>query len=209
MNIKVIGLGVIAAAAISLPLASQAADDAWYVSADFGQAHYSGVTGTVASLGGASHVSDSDTGYRFSGGYQFNTYWGAEVSYVDFGQAEADVTIPAPAAGTFSGKRKAHGFVFAGTGAYPFNEDWSIFGRFGAIMGHLETESAGTGSLAGSTGTQSSTDWKVTYGIGVNWKLTNHWILRAGWDQFSSLGNQNKTGETDVNLTSVGIVYRF
>ena len=197
------------AASLSLPLSAYAADDGFYLALDAGQAHYSGVSGSVTAFGGTSHVSDSDTGYRFTGGYQFNQYWGAEASYVDFGQAEADVTVTTPSAGTFSAKRKAHGFVFAGTGTYPFNDVWSGFLRFGGIIGHVQVDATGTGSLATATGSQSSSDWKVTYGVGVNWKLTENWTVRAGWDKYSSLGNQNKTGENDVGLLSIGVVYRF
>lgn len=208
MKIRILFIAAVTGA-LGLPLAAQADNPAWYVAGDAGQAHYSGITGNIASLGGVSHVSDSDTGYRITGGYQFNTYWGAEAGYVDFGQAEADVTVPAPAAGTFSAKRKVHGFVFDGTGTYPFNNSWSIFARFGGIVGHVEVEGTGTGSLSTTTGTQSSTDWKMTYGVGVNWKLNESWTLRASWDQYSSLGNQNKTGENDVNFTSIGVMFRF
>jgi len=208
MKTKVILFGALAAA-MSLPLSAYAADDGFYLGFDVGQAHYSGVTGSLAPFGGISHVSDSDTGYRFTGGYQFNRYWGAEASYVDFGQAEANVDVTTPSAGSFAAKRQAHGFVFAGTGTYPFNDTWSIFGRLGGVMGHVKVDATGTGSLATATATQTSSDWKVTYGAGVNWKLAENWIVRAGWDQYSSLGNQNKTGESDVNLASIGVVYRF
>lgn len=199
----------IALAAAALPLAAQAADTGWYAGADVGQAHYSGVSGQAAPLGGTIHVSDSDTGYRFTGGYQFNEYWGAEASYVDFGQAETNITVTTPTPGAVSGKRQDHGFVFAGTGTYPFNSDWSVFGRLGTIMGHVQNKVSGSGSLSTANVDESSTDWKVTYGIGVDWNFHPNWTLRAGWDQFSSLGNQNKTGENDVNFASVGIVYRF
>ncbi len=209
MNIRSFVFWVIAAAAMSLPFGAQAADDSWYLGFDVGQAHYSGLAGQISTFGGTSHTSDSDTGYRFTGGYQFNKYWGAEASYVDFGQGEQDVTITSPTAGTLSGKRQIHGFVFAGTGTYPFNDSWSGFLRVGAIDGHVQSKFTGTGSLAGSAVTETSNDWKVTWGVGVNWKLTENWVVRAGWDQYSSLGNQNKTGENDVNLLSVGAEYRF
>ena len=200
----------IAAVALGLPFGVQAADEGAYAAFDFGQAHYSGLTGSVpAPAGFTSHTSDNDTGYRFTGGYQFNQYWGAEASYVDFGQGEIDLTQNSPGNDTLNGKVKAHGFVFAGTGTYPFNDAWSGFLRFGAIVGHVEDEVSGTGSLAVLNGTTSSTDWKVTWGLGVNWKFDPNWSVRAGWDQYSSLGNQNKTGENDVNLLSIGVVYHF
>ena len=210
MNVRWMFFGTLAAAALGLSSAAQAADEGWYLAADLGQAHYSGLTGTVNTPAGfTSHTSDNDMGYRLSGGYQFNQYWGAEVGYVDFGQGEINLTQNSPGTDTLSAKVKAHGFVFAGTGTYPFNDTWSGFLRFGAIDGHVENDLSGTGGLAILTGTTSSTDWKVTWGLGVNWLVASNWTVRAGWDQYSSLGNQNTTGEHDVNLLSIGAVYRF
>lgn len=197
--------------ALAAPVVASAADQGnWYVGVDAGQAHYAGLAGQVAvPAGGTSHFSDNDLGYRLTGGYQFNEYWGLEASWVDLGTAEMDITATTPTPGTLNEKAKAHGFLVAGTGTWPFNDQWSAFLRFGMINGHVDVDAAGSGSLAADTGSQSSTDWKTIYGIGLNWNFYTNWIARIGWDQYRNLGNQNKTGEGNVNLVTIGIVYRF
>ena len=210
MSRKIIVIAALAAALAS-PLAANAADQGgWYVGLDAGQAHYAGLSGQVATPpGGSSHFSDNNFGYRVTGGYQFNEYWGLEVSWVDLGTAEMDITATTPTPGTLNEKVKTHGFLVAGTGTLPFNDQWSAFLRLGMIDGHVEVDAAGTGSLVADSGSQSSTDWKTTYGVGLNWNFYSNWTARIGWDQYRNLGNQNKTGEGNVNLASIGVVYKF
>lgn len=208
MNRKT-AIAAVLAVITGLPMAAMAADTGWYGAFDLGQSRFNGLAGEGAALGANPSISDSDTGYRLSGGYAFNQYWGLEASYVEFGQGEIDVTTTTPSSGTASAKVKAHGFVFAGTGTYPFTDQWSGFARLGMIDGHKEVTVTGTGSLAGLTTNPSSTDWKVAWGLGVNWAFAPHWVARAGWDQYRNLGNQNTTGEDNVNLASIGIVYYF
>lgn len=195
--------------ALLLPLSTNAAGPDWYVGFDAGQAHYAGLMDNlVTPAGTTSHTSDNDNSFRLTGGIQFNKYWGAELSWVDFGSAEVDL-MGLTAADTASAKVKAHGIVLAATGTYPLSDQWSIFARFGGINGHKEDNWTGQGSLAGYTGNVSSTDWKVTYGIGANWSFHPNWRLRLGYDQYMNIGNHNKTGEGNINVLSVGIAYQF
>lgn len=213
MNGKIAVLAALLSA-LALPVAASAADQTnWYnniyIGFDAGQAHYSGLTNAITPTAGVtSHTSDNDNSYRISGGYQFNKYWGLEAGWADFGSGEVDLSSTSPA-GTASAKIKAHGFFLLGTGAYPFTDQWSVFARLGGILGHKELDWTGTGSLAAFTGTQSSTDWKVTYGAGVEWFFHPNWSARAAFDQYLNVGNQNKTGEDNINVISVGITYRF
>ena len=217
MNRKIFVAAALATA-LALPLAANAADQSgWYVALDVGQAHYTGIMGQVEAIGGippassgvTTHVSNNDTGYRLSGGYKFNEYWGLEASWVDLGTAEGDGSVTSPSPGSINGKIKSYGFVVAGTGTYPFNDQWSIFLRLGMINAQKEVDVTASGSLAPAAETTSSTDWKTTYGAGLNWNFYSNWAARIGWDQYRNLGNQNKTGEDNVNLASVGIVYKF
>ncbi|HEX6550269.1 MAG TPA: outer membrane beta-barrel protein [Gammaproteobacteria bacterium] len=209
MNGKIAALAALLSA-MALPVAASAADQSnWYAGFDAGQAHFAGLTnGLTLPAGVTSHTSDNDNSFRISGGYQFNRYFGVEGGWVDFGSAELDLTSTSPA-GTGSGKIKAHGLFVVGTGMYPFTDQWSVFGRFGTIDGHKDFTWSGTGSLAGLGSNQSSTDWKLTYGVGVDWMFHSNWSARAAYDQYANIGNHNKTGEDNINVISVGIVYHF
>lgn len=53
------------------------------------------------------------------------------------------------------------------------------------------------------------TSAKGYWGIGAAYRFNKQWSLRAEWERFNKLGDENKTGESDVDLLSVGVVFNF
>ena len=224
MNIKRL-IQAVSTALILIPIIASAAGSGWYLAADRGQAHFADIAAQpdpfvfkipiIVGFESSSSASTQHTGFRLTGGYQFNQYWGLEASYVSLGQATINNNYIDPTdqhVVTAEVKNRAHGWVLAGTGTYPFNDQWSAFARIGAIDGYLEQDVSLINVCLGCytpPTSVSSTAWKVTYGVGVNWSFAHHWIVRLGWDQYRNLGNSNTTGEYTVNLDSIGIVYRF
>ncbi len=225
MNIKRLIQGI-ATALILMPIIASAAGSGWYIAADEGHAHFADIAvqtnPSVFKIGlpvgfVSSSASTQHSAFRLTGGYQFNQYWGLEASYVSLGQATINdnfLDTVGAAIITAEVQNRAHGWVLAGTGTYPFNDQWSVFARIGAIDGYLEQDlsiivNGCPGCYTPIPTSASGTAWKATYGVGVNWSFANHWIVRLGWDQYRNLGNSNTTGEYTVNLDSIGIVYRF
>ena len=223
---------------MALPAIANADSSGWYIAADVGRSHFGDVAAQSDQIvtqisqdtsGGppATTSTDTDTGYRLTGGYQFSPYWGLEASYVDFGRATitenaaslrgCPPNTPPPyclgpeVGGVVDATLKAHGWVLAGTAAYPFNDQWSVFGRLGVISGNVELDVNSTPIYADppSVSDSSSGHLHTTYGVGVNWSFANHWSARLGWDRYLSLGNSSTTGKYTLELTSIGLVYRF
>jgi opacity protein-like surface antigen len=62
---------------------------------------------------------------------------------------------------------------------------------------------------APGTNTNASTDEaNLSYGVGVQWDFAKNVTLRAEWKRFVDVGDAN-TGEFDLNLYSVGLLFRF
>ena len=89
------------------------------------------------------------------------------------------------------------------------NGNWEVFGRLGAIDAHKEVELTATGTLGTASSTVSSNNWKATYGLGAAWTFHPQWQLRFGFDQYLNVGDHGKTGEDNINVASIGIVYQF
>ena len=224
---------------MALPAIANADSSGWYIAADVGRSHFGDVGAQsfqIVTLIGQDYVpgsslpitsDDSDTAYRLTGGYQFDAYWGLEIGYVDFGSAtiteDPAVLSACPpnsipmgcrgpdGNGIVDAKIKTHGWVLAGTAAYPFNDQWSVFGRLGVISGNVELDVNSTPIFANppSVSDSSSGHLNTTYGVGVNWSFANHWSAQLGWDRYLSLGNSSTTGKYTLELTSIGLVYRF
>lgn len=206
-------ISLLAFSLAAVPSLAVADGGGWYAAADLGQSHYS--EGIVAPLGPCSitncttliSVNHTGTGYRLSGGYQFDDHWGLEAGYADLGHASDTICIEC---GTVivsfleTIQVKTHGWVLDGTGTLPINEAWSLTGRLGMIDAHVEPRVTGFGS-----GNFSATRWRWTLGGSLNWALTGNWGLRLNFDHFRRLGDSNATGQFSVNLFTLGVVYRF
>ena len=49
----------------------------------------------------------------------------------------------------------------------------------------------------------------MTYGLGVQWDINNQFGLRAEWQQYSSLGDDATTGQSDVEVIGVSALMKF
>lgn len=182
-----------AASALSIP--AYAADTGGYLLGSFGATKFHDVD--TSGIFEPS-VDRTDTGFKLGGGYMFNKNFGVEGEYVHLGKA---TVTPATAFSTDSAAVRAHGVVVAALGVWPINDQFSVLGRLGFINGTVEVSSAGQ--------SDSSTDLKLAYGLGVAYSISREWSVRLEYDLYSKLGNSSTTGQSDVDLLSLGVVYKF
>lgn len=181
---------LLAASALSIP--AYAADSGFYLLGSVGMTKYHDKDPTPAGF----TVDDSDMGFKLGGGYMFNKNIGVEAAYVDLGKEK--FTAPG-----ISAEAKASGEVVAAVLVWPFNEQFSVLGRLGAINGTVKVSGGGVDV--------KSTDVKVTYGVGGAYNLNKQFSIRLEWDRYDKLGNSdpNSTGESTVDLISLGVAYKF
>jgi len=206
--------GVVVAASLLLIYSSAAlaATDEWYVAADIGKPSIGNWPSSVRSGNSIFTTSESQAAYRIAGGYQFDPYWGLELSYVDLGSVEDSYRNTGPVSpdqGSYSNATiKARAFGVAAMGTYPFNEQWAAFARLGYMNGSLDVQYQTDALFNPPNGTNSS--WKLSYGGGVEWSYTANWVFRLGWDRYRQFtGRYNFLGTHDFSLTTLGVVYRF
>jgi len=162
---------------------------------------------SIVGFASTTTVDDDDLGWKIYGGYNFNKYFSVELGYTDLGEAELNTTITAPAlvAGTLAATADLTGFQFAGIASYPVSEEFDVFGKIGAYV--WESDATAVAVIAGLTeavkAEQDGTD--ILFGLGAEYNFTNNITLRAEWERFSGLTDD----ENDVDLFSVGIQYNF
>lgn len=142
---------------------------------------------------------DTDTAGKIYGGLEMNEYISMEVGYVDLGTV--DYSAPA-------GSRETHGMTMQMVGTYALNPNFTLLARGG--LNFLNTEV--NGAIAGASGNTGDTDVVWSAGLGAQYNFTKAVGLRLEWERYFETGssvNNGGTGEADIDLVSVGVVYKF
>lgn len=153
-----------------------AADQGFYIGANAGQSS----TDTL------NLSTKTGTSFSVIGGYQFMKYVAAEIQWNDFGS-------PTLSTGTSA---KIDGYSAKAVGIYPFNDQWSIFGK----LGYAHTKMGGT---VGS----SKND--ITYGIGGQYNITRNWGVNVNYDLYAVTGPLPLSQKATTSVPSVGVAYKF
>jgi OOP family OmpA-OmpF porin len=148
-----------------LPGASAGEDSRWYLGFGIGSSD-------------DDLLSESDTGIKLFGGYEFNQYFGVETAFVDLGE--------------FLGFLEQYGWALEVVGSLPVGEKFTLFAKAGMFSWDLE--------VFGET-VEDGND--STFGVGGQWAFAEHWAVRGEYEQFNDISGG------DVDLFSVGLLYRF
>ena len=139
---------------------------------------------------------DTDTAGKIYGGMEMNEYISMEVGYVNLGTVE----YSAP-----TGSRATHGMAIQMLGTLALNPNVTLLGRGG--MNILNTEV--NGAIAGPSGNAGDTDVSWSLGLGAQYNFNKAVGLRMEWERYFEVGDTYSTHAVDIDLLTVGVVFRF
>jgi OOP family OmpA-OmpF porin len=134
------------------------------------------------------NTSGNPTGWGIFVGHIVNPNFSVEAEYLNLGEIKSNTN-----------SQKSTGFDVALLGGYPFNDQFSLFGKLGYAMI--------TGKPGGAcTGCSDSKDRGLTYGFGGQFNVTPIVGIRLGWDKYRF--NDNGTNG-HANFYSIGGLVKF
>ena len=116
-----------------------------------------------------------------------------ELGYTDLGEVSAS----GPGG---SASIESSAFEVVAVGMMPIADKFSIYGKLGMYRG--ETDASGPGGSI----SESTTD--LTFGIGARYDFTRNLGVRAEWQKYSDVGGGD-IGEADIDVISVGVIWKF
>lgn len=134
--------------------------------------------------------SETDTAWRLFGGYQINRNFAAEIGYHNLGEVNF-----------VQGDRNAQVWELVGIGAWPVANALSVYGKVGGYYGKSELKSSVVPS-------GDDTNGGLTYGFGAQYDFMPQAAVRVEWQRYDQVGG-SRTGETDIDVMSVGLLWRF
>jgi opacity protein-like surface antigen len=186
-----------------------AADSGFYLGLGVGTSRASFEGNGVAGVAAGTAVSNdkSSFGWKEYGGYRFNKNAGIELSFADLGKS--DLTVTLPGATPVTGKATFTGFGIAAVGTIPSNMGLSLFGKVGGFYSTVNTSTSVNVFNSGTTTGSKEHRFVPNIGVGVDYELTPRIGLRAEYERFLKVGSDTKTIDTDVNMFTVGLNYKF
>ena len=186
------------ATALTAAAPALAQNTGFYAGGALGQAKAKDACSGITGIGFAGGCDDKDTAWKIFGGYQFNPNLGVELGYVDLGNFTANGTVlGAPV----SGSVEAKGFELVGVGSIPFTQQLSGYAKAGAFRWDVDTST--TVGSAGDKGTD------FTYGLGLKYDFTRNIAGRLEFQRYNNVGETSTTGQSDVNLWTAGVMFKF
>lgn len=202
-------LTIVAIAAAITVAPALAADPKFYGVASVGRSTIDASPGAInafAASNGAppSNTSNSsnDVGWKLQLGYQMTNSFALEGGYTSLGRAKYIISNTAY---TLSGEKKADLFNLDLVGRAEINPSFSLLGRLGAYRWQTKSD------LPFATGlrnvSENGTD--IKFGVGAQYDFTQNFALRGEFERYNGVGKTTSTGDSKVNLFSIGAVLKF
>lgn len=142
-------------------------------------------------------IDGKDTAFKLFGGGFFSPSFGAELAYVDLGEASYSGDF----FGTpvVNGRVGIWGYNVAALARLPLGERFELFGKLGVFLWESEASDITGGSPFSST----TRGWDGgSFGLGATWRFTGGLAARLEWERFP-------VDTADASLLSLGLQYNF
>lgn len=150
-------------------------------------------------------VDERGNAYKIYLGFPMSPNWAVEAGYFNLGRFGFDGSTTPP--GTVSGSAKIQGLNLDLVGTLPITDRWSLLGRVGAAYAETKSSISGTGAGEVAASSSSKRDTHYKYGFGTQYAFTPALTLRLEGERYRV--NDMVGQRSDVDLISVGLVYRF
>jgi OOP family OmpA-OmpF porin len=218
------------AGALALVALDAVADEnrGFYLNAGVGQAKYdisqqdlddvalaAFQSNSVIVISSNSSYDDKGSAWSLAGGYRFSPYVAVEVGYMDLGSTDYRATGPVfvPGAGivnsTINIELSAKGPTVAAAGYAPLNEKFDVHGHLGMFFSDT-TFDFGVGlSTVSQSGSVSGRSEDFFAGVGAAFHFTKNFALSLDYSAFKDVGDENETGEGNIDSLHLSVQYTF
>jgi OOP family OmpA-OmpF porin len=173
----------------------------------------------ITVINASSTIDKSDVAFGGLIGYRFVPNFALEAGYIDLGKLNYKFSGRVPASTTVLANAtltaKAKGPTLAALGSLPLSTSWDVYARLGIFFSKVTLTAdtsitlASTNQTVGGSDSESANSVDPLVGVGIGWHAANHLSLRAEYTRFANVGDKDKTGETNIDLFSLGVTYSF
>jgi OOP family OmpA-OmpF porin len=161
---------------------------------------------------------DTNSGYKFFGGYQFGRFLAAELSYTDFGSFQYNYELPLIAGRNEFVDYRATSWAVSGVGTLPLSGRFSLLARLGLTSNTAERSVLHGDPQALSVTVPFTPEKKrktaVLWGLGGQFDVTPAVGFRLEYESYGDFGKADSVGDpgpgrAKIRLWSLGVLARF
>ncbi len=190
--------------------------EGWYLGASVGRSDATlpthPVDDALARLGfsaSSTGQDDFDTAVRLTAGFEVSRYLGFEVGYTWLGETRLQTTTTDPS-GTATLRSEGGGFFAQALGRLPVSTNGSAYLKLGALRWTVDSKlDIDIPGLLTDVERARARGTSPSYSVGLDYRITEHTSLRFDYEHTDELGDANRTGEADIGVLSVGLIYRM
>jgi opacity protein-like surface antigen len=174
-------------------------------SIDFNTANNDAALRGAGAIGLTSTVNDTAAAVLIGAGFKFNPHASIELGFLKV----ADYTYKASfAQGTATETISGSGVGVNLVGYLPVAEKVNVYGKLGIWSFSIDDKA--TISAAGfAQASESSTNTTPMIGLGIEFKVTPEFGIRAEYDHFNKIGDDATLGSSKLDYLSVGLAVSF
>lgn len=156
---------------------------------------------------------DTTSAWSLLIGYRFSRYVAAEAAYMatsDFTESTTVTSVngvpvtPTP----INIKIKPRNiFTAAAVGMLPITDQFYPYAKVGVYQAKLDVET--NAPTLGPNQSQSATNHGWLGGVGIAFNITPYLTVRGEYQRLNKVGDENTTGQSNIDFMSVGLVYNF
>jgi OmpA-OmpF porin, OOP family len=220
------------ALALASTTAMAAEDSGFYLNAGFGESQYdisqddlddlalfAFESNDAIVLDAESTYDDKGDTWALSAGYRFSKYFAVEAGYVDLGSTKYRAASPViiPQLGlvdaTLGLDISTKGPMLSAAGFIPLGEKFDLHAHFGILFSDTEFDVTvglddGSSSVTDRQSFSASSE-DVFAGVGAAFHFTKNLGVSLDYSLFQDVGDEEETGEGDVDSLRLSLQYRF
>lgn len=146
---------------------------------------------------------DAALAYSLDGGYQYNKYFGLELTFAVYGSPKTSGTV---SGSNLEVAEEVSGFRFSGTVSLPVTDSFALTGRLGYAQTNINVISIV--SPGPSIPNYSAPSNTVAFGAGLKYSINKAYALHVKYDNMGQIGDDT-TGKHNLSQMSAGFSYYF
>lgn len=168
-------------------------------------------SGTLGSDNTIRNVDERFNGSRVFLGYEFNRNLAIEAGLTRLGKTEVGYIFRTGIVtdGSLVMNYRMSALYVDAVGKFPIDPRWSLLGRIGVSAGQTRVGFDGDPlTLLVPSRDADETDYKVKFGAGFEYNMTDVWTLRVEWDRWK-MPDPLSSDDIKVDAAAASVLYRF